>query len=445
MAARPHGCLRFFWVTHFALACGVFAQAPVHKIRQKMTTSLRNTPDFVCSESIETTERVGSNPPVKLMPLRVYGGVINGKELYVAPATDDEKIRLGLVLAVYGKSGTGNFALYSRDLFFTSEGSFYTLPDEVKEGRRFSHLDFALPREVSTYSINKQGHSTTLPYSGSIWIEPGSLDVARLLLKADDIPGELGIKAVTQSFEFARTKIAGNSVLLPTIMELTLQETSGRETRVNSSFSDCRQYVAKRGDSFVESAPRPAVVASQPVAASTPARADPLLPEKLVLETILAEAIDERSMMQGSKLSFVVTRDVRRKGKVIVPKGATGAGHVTRILRQTYPIDNGYKGYYLVGVQLDSVTIGDQRFQVWGNLESLGPPPPPPLDSVGFVPYSQDPNRWGTFDEMKTLFVVPPAESGESFLGIVGEFLRLPKRLVMYWSTLELPGKRPQP
>jgi hypothetical protein len=445
MAARPRGYLRFFWVTHFALACGVFAQAPVHKIRQKMTASLRNTPDFVCSELIETTERVGSNPPVKLMPLRVEGGVINGKELYVAPATDDEKIRLGQLLAVYGKAGTGSFALYSRDLFFTTEGTFYSLPDEVSEDRRFSRLDFALPREASTYSINRQGRSTTLAYSGSIWIEPGSPDVARLLLKADDIPGDLGIKAVTQSFEFARIKMAGNSVLLPTGMELTLQEISGRETRVNSSFSGCHQYVAKRGDPFVEAAPRPTVVASQPGAGSTPANAGPLLPEKLVLETILAEAIDERSTTQGSKLSFVVTRDVKRKGQVIVPKGATGAGHITRILRQTYPIDNGYKGYYLIGAQLDSVTIGNRQFRFWGNLESLGPPPPPPLDSVGFVPYSQDPNKWGTFDEMKTLFVVPPAESGESFVGIVGEFLRLPKRLVMYWSTQDSPEKRSQP
>jgi hypothetical protein len=36
MAARPRGYLRFFWVIHFALACGVFAQAPVHKIRQEI-------------------------------------------------------------------------------------------------------------------------------------------------------------------------------------------------------------------------------------------------------------------------------------------------------------------------------------------------------------------------------------------------------------------------
>ena len=60
-------------------------------------------------------------------------------------------------------------------------------------------------------------------------------------------------------------------------------------------------------------------------------------------------------------------------------------------------------------------------------------------NSIYFVPYSDDPNRWGTYDDFRTVFSVPKPDPGESFLGVVGEFLRLHGDFVMYWTTVEPP------
>jgi hypothetical protein len=437
------------------LGCGLYAQTPVKRIRQKVVDSLSNTPDFVCSESIERTERAPGKAPVNLPAVQVAAGVINAKEMYAWPAREEDQLRLRAILSLFAKGGSGSFALYSRALFLTTNASYYGMVSESKEGASRARTDFSMPQTASTYSLNVGGSPVTLGYTGSIWLEPTTLEILRLALLADDPPAGSDIKSVSQSFEFSPVKFGPNTVRLPAEMEFNLQERSGREQRLVTRFSDCRQYGSKRSDLFVESAfgppaevdtSKPAAAPAKPnvVPAAVPApRVEgPLLPAKLELQTVLAEAIDERNTVQGTKLSFVVTRDVKEKGKLIVPKGASIEGRVTRILRQAYPIEisEGLKAYYLVGIRLDTVTAGSNHFQVLANLENLGPWPDARTNSIFFVPFSHDPNRWGTYDEWRTVFIVPKADLGESFLGVVGEFLRLHGHFVMYWTTLEPPA-----
>jgi hypothetical protein len=439
MATRLSACL-----CCCVLGSAALAQAPARKIRQKMADTLNSTPDFICSVSIERTERTGNGAPATLSPLQVNAGIINGKELYVLPSSDADQALLRRVLAVYKRAGTGSFGMYARAVFLTTEATFYIVPEETKDGRTLARLDFAMPREVSHYSLTSAGHHVDLGYSGSIWTDPRNQEVTRVLLQADDIPQDLGIKAVTQTVDYGRIAILGIPVLLPTATDLTLREVSGRELRITGHFAGCREFSPKRGDQYVENGLETAVAASAaapaPVSAPLVSQVVPsiveLLPVKTFFEMMLEDPIDERSTVEGSKLSFTVSRDIKKGGKIVLPKGATATGHVTRILRQTYPFETGQKGYYLVGIQLETMDVGDRRFRMWANLERVGPP----AAQIGFVPLSVDPNRFGEFDDRQTLFIVPAAEHGESFLGIVSEFLRLGGHWKTYWTIVKPPA-----
>jgi hypothetical protein len=434
-----------------ALACGLFAETPVRRIRQKLIDGLGNTPDFVCTETIEGAERLGGAETVTLPAIRVTAGVINGKELYVLPADKDDQLRLRLVLAEFAKGGTGSFALFSRAVFLTTDASFSGIVNESKDGISLSRTDFTMPQD-GTYALNVGGKRVRLGYTGSIWMEPATFEMVRLALRADDLPAGSDIKSVNQGFVFG-TRFRPHTVLMPVSMELDLQERSGAQRLVTAHFNDCHQYVAKRGDQFVEAAPGPPI---EPAASPTGdvlapgvaagARPEgPFLPGKLELQTELSEAIDERTTVQGTRLLLTVTRDVKEKSNVIVPKGAAIHGLVTRIIRQAYPIEisGGMKAYYLVGIRLDTVTAESGQFQLVANLESLGPQPGANrmarTNSIYFVPYSSDPERWGTYDSWRTVFAVPKPDRGESFLGVVDESLRLPSHFVMYWTTAEPP------
>jgi hypothetical protein len=239
MATRLSVCLCCSIVAHLACGSDAFAQAPVRKIRQKMTDTFNNTPDFMCSVNIERTARTGKEAPSTLQPLHVNAGIVNGKEMYALPSTDDDQAILRKVLSVYSRAGTGTFAMFARAVFLTSDATFYDGPEESKDGRTLARLDFAMPREVSHLSLNNLLHAVQVGYSGSIWTDPRNLEVARMLLRADGIPPDLGIKAVTQTIEYGRAPILGMSTLLPLATDLTMQETSGQELRITGRFRDC--------------------------------------------------------------------------------------------------------------------------------------------------------------------------------------------------------------
>jgi len=381
----------------------------------------------------------------------VTAGIINGKELYALPPTDVDQALLKKVLAVYSRAGTGSFAMYARAVFLTAAATFYDGPEETKDGRTLSRLDFAMPREVSHYSLSNAGQQVDLGYSGSIWTDPHNQEVVRLSLQADNIPPELGIKTVTQTIDYGRTSVAGISTLLPTATDLTLQEQSGRELRITEHFSDCRQHYFKHGEQFVEnrleypatvspeSSATVAKVTAAPATAPLQTYALPLieelLPAKTPFEMILKDPIDERTTAAGSRLSFTVFADVKKDRKVILPKGAAATGHVTRIIRQTYILNTSEKAYYLVGLQLDTIEVEGRRFRMSANLERVGPP----AAQICFVPLSHNPDKWGNFDDIYLLFIVPNAQPGESFLGVVAEFLRLGNWRT-YWTIAKPPA-----
>ena len=424
-----------------ALGGLLFGETPVRRIRQNVVETLNRTPDFICQESVERSQRTASADWVKLPVLELEAGVINGKELYAQPQAYDDRARLRELLSLFSTAGTGSFALYSRGLFLTTDASYYGLVTENKDGVQLARTDFAMPQAASTYFLNVDGKGVKLGYSGSLWLEPNTLELTGLALRADDPPADAEVASVSQTFHFAPLKFGTKIVRLPVSMELQLQERSGRQQHVVAHFNGCRQYVSEHGEQMVEAA-MPAEPQESPAKA---AASNAWLPGKLELRTEADQAIDERSIAQGSKLTFTVTHEVKVKGKPLVAKGAVIEGHVTRLLRQAYPltVSSGDRSYYLVGIQLDTVVSGSQRFQLSANLENLGPEPverASRTESTTFIPYSNDPNRWGTLDIIRTLFVVPRTDPGESFLGVVDVVLRLPRHQVMYWSTLEPPN-----
>jgi hypothetical protein len=446
MATRFAACLCCSIAAYLACVTGALAQLPVRKIRQKMADSLNSTPDFICSVSIERTERMGKEPLTGLPALHLDAGIINGKELYALPSTDGDQALLRKVLALYGRAGTGSFAMYARAVFLTTDATFYDGPEESVDGRTLSRLDFAMPREVSHYALyDDGGKAVEAGYSGSIWTDPRSLEVERLMLKAGDLPPELGLKAVTQTIDYGRTHILGVSTLLPVASALTVTETSGKELRIMERFSGCQQHFAKRGEQFAENRLKaPVTVTSESLAKESPSTtlarisqalpsAVEVLPVKTPFEMMLEDPIDERSTTEGSNLSFTVSREVKKDGKVILPRGAAATGHVTRILRQTYVLNTSLKAYYAVGIQLDTIQVEGRRLRISANLERVGPP----ATQICFIPFSHNPLKWGQYDDIYQLFIIPDAEPGESFLGVVSEFLRLGSHWRTDWTVLE--------
>jgi hypothetical protein len=156
-------------------------------------------------------------------------------------------------------------------------------------------------------------------------------------------------------------------------------------------------------------------------------------PANTDLDLLLVTPIDERATPVDQEIAFKVARELKKDGDVIAPKGADVTARVMQMQKQSSYIRNVKRTYYIVGLKLISIDLGKGPMPVTGGLETVGP------TSINdyFVPLSHGPDKWGPFEEYRFQFKVPNPTPGESFLGVVREYLRVPKGLRMVFRTPE--------
>jgi hypothetical protein len=411
--SRLIGCNLGLLVLWTAALC----QQTPQRVLQRMSESLA-TQDYICSSTLERS--VTGKPQTTL---RAEVGVINGKELYAWPTTDADVALLKDALADYTQAGTGTFAMYTRQVFRTNVATLYSASDETEGGRKTNRWEFGVPKEASKLVFNVNGKDIVAGYSGMIWADPDKLDVVRLDVQPTDLPPD--VKTLTQTIRYARGSIQGVSTNLPASSEVVMQDTRGTETRLAATITNCHLFIANKGTQFIDSK----VTDSAPPPSTTVLGAS--LPPKTMLELSLDEAVDEREATPGTKLTWKVSRDVKSGGQVLIRKGAPAKGHITRVSRQTYRAMDAYRTYFIIGVQLDTVETPEQNYRVIANLQTVGPA----TTITCFLPFSESPDKWGLFEDAREQLVFPKPEPGEAIIGLVREYLRLPKQVRMVWVT----------
>ena len=150
------------------------------------------------------------------------------------------------------------------------------------------------------------------------------------------------------------------------------------------------------------------------------------------LDVSLVTPVDERTTTASQEITFNLTRELKRDGVVLAAKNAVVTARVTRIQKRSSFLRGVKRTYYVVGVQVLSISTGEAPVPVVAELETVGPT----AMSDYFVPLSHGPDKWGEFNEYRSQFVVPAdPQRGESFLGVVRESLRVPKGLRMVFRT----------
>ncbi len=414
-------------------ASPLLAQAPLVRARTRVSDSFGRTQNFVCAVSIERTAKAGSAAPTSLPGLKVNTGVIDGRELYeTVPETEIPVLQS--MLEEYTSAGTGAYALYSRPVFMTTLASFYDQPAETLNGKPRLRWDFRMPKESSRYAIAIKGQRIPAGYSGSLWVDPDSFDLARLELQADDIPPDSGIKSIVQRFDYGRARIADIDVLMPVASELIVKTGDG-ERKLTAQYSDCRRFESKLARKMLELTPVTAAAPGQTAAGTPPAEAS-IVPNGLRMETTLETVIDERTVAANDTVSFRLTRDLKAKdGAVVARKGAVLDATLIRIGQHVFRVGSYWKRYYLVGIRAAAIQDADKTIPLNANLEIMGPT----ASLMIFLPFSQDPGKWGPGDytiEARDRLTFPKnTENGESIIGVWIEYLRIPKGIRCIWST----------
>lgn len=394
------------------------------RIKVHMEQSLKRLPNYTCVETVERSRRRAPARKFELVDaLRLEVAMIGRKELYSWYGENQFQERDLIDMVGGGAIGNGDFALHAYSVFLSSAPSYTYAGEHMLEDRKAIRFEYRVPLLSSGYRIRVPPREARVAYRGSFWVDARTLDVLRLEVIADEIPEELGLREARTTIEYARIPIGEQEFLLPRRSELLMTDLAGNESRNRVEFSQCRQFTGESHLSFGD--PPPDVEPPEREVREIE------LPGGLGLELRLETPVDSQTSFVGDPLRAVVARQVKKGGRIVIPKGAVVTGRLTRLERLAAPAS-----HYLVGFEFYTVEFDGVRAPFRGHLEQAGTAtsrlPGGPL-SLTYLPP----------DRRTTLLLLEPGSRrpGAALLLARASRLQLPRGFTMLWNTSSSPEK----
>ena len=285
------------------------------RIKERIAENLSRLPNYTCAEKIERSARSAASRKWKLVDnVRLEVAFVNGNELYGWPGANriDESEITSLVS---GTIGNGDFALITRGIFESPSTSFEFRGASDAGEQPAIRYDYRVPVSASGYHLKSGDHEAVVPYHGSFWVDPQTLDLLRLELSADGIPDHLGLVASTKILEYREARIGNSDFVLPTGATLDMVDFTGQENRNRSHFQDCRQYAGDSTLRFDNLEDRTAPVALKSVREIE-------LPVDFEADLSLVSPLDSSASAVGDQIQLRLRGALRARNQVLAPRGA---------------------------------------------------------------------------------------------------------------------------
>jgi hypothetical protein len=297
------------------------------RIREKMTAVLQRQPNYTCTETVERTRQAAGNHTRVEDTLRLEVALVNGKEMFAWPGSKQFEDRELDDLVATGMFGNGNFAIYARILFLSNVAVFENRGETQLGGRSAWHYEFRVSRDVSGHRLRVNDREAVVGFHGSFYADPGTLDVRRIEVVAEDIPSELGVSAAETSVDYDRREIGDEEFLLPVDSEL-MMAMPDVVSRNWVRFSSCRRFAGESTLSFND--PVLADAASAPAAPKKEVE----IPAGLTLQLDMP-ALDLMQAAVGDPVQSTLRASLRSRHQLLAPKGSVARGRIVRLDR--YP------------------------------------------------------------------------------------------------------------
>ncbi len=333
-----------------------------------MAQNLERLPNYTCTQTIERSVRPAKTRRYRLVDtVRLEVALVNGKELFAWPGSGKFDDRELSELLAGGASGNGNFGTHARAIFLGGASRFEYLGEVETEERRVYRYAFRIPQAMSGFQLKSGTAQGIAGYYGWFEAEVDSLDVISLAVLADEeIPPHIPIQQASTKMRYERMQIGEGSFLLPESSELSITSVQGDESRNVVHLSGCKQYGTESVISFADPPPAEAAPAPPPAAHAGPVGE---LPPGLAFEVELETTHPFPGSAIGDLIEGQLTGDAKRKGAVMIPKGAAVRARLLRF----GPVPGARVPTLGVMVRLEEIDLPGGRARVRGLPERILP------------------------------------------------------------------------
>ena len=402
--ARIEGVLRrtIFGLTLIFLANGQSLDESdvaesMKRIRAKVSADLSRLPNYTC---LETIERSVMEPPAKRFQLldlvRLEVALVNSAEIFAWPGSREFQSSRLRDLVPGGAIGNGSFALHAKSVF-SGRAANVERVGETKLGNRLAmEYRYVVPRHLSKFSLRHGEKEANVGYGGSFFVDPDTDSLLRLVVRANDIPPELGIPAEEEILDYQQVRLGDGEFLLPKGSEMRMGSEDGSVSLNKTTFSACRQYSTESTLIFAD----PLADAAGP-AVPNEVRA---VPAGLKMDIRLVTPVLWTKSAVGDALTATVRRDVKVAKQVVIPKGSQLKGRLICLERRANPSGG---SAYLVGVRFDEILANRWRGTLKTQLlEALPMPEMTPMRRGPARQNAPTPVLSGVHPSGQNLFVV---------------------------------------
>ncbi|MBI3207488.1 MAG: hypothetical protein HYZ37_01135 [Candidatus Solibacter usitatus] len=333
------------------------------RIKVRASENLSRLPNFTCIETIERSVRKSPGRRYELVDLlRLEVGVVSGKEVFAWPGSKNFDDRDIVEIVNGGMIGNGSFSGFARAVFLTNGPTFQYRGPAVLNGVKTEKFDYAVPAMVSGYTLTVRPAKGIVGYHGSFWADAEKMDVVRLELVFDYIPPGLPIAAGFDKLDFSTVRIGETDYVVPKEAEMSLTDFAGSENRNHLRFTNCKEF---RGESVIRFDDAPGGENAANVAP-----VEITLPEELDVELRLEDEIVGGVSAIGDAIRARVATDVKRKGQVILPRGAIVTGRIRALER----VHGRQDTYWIVGLHFFRVEFGNKFGTFHGKMYPVTSP-----------------------------------------------------------------------
>ncbi len=302
----------------------------IGRVRVVAAQDLGRLPNFTCVETIERSRRAPAGKKYEFLDtIRLEVAYVEGKEMYSWPGEPRfEERDLTKMVGGMGAIGTGDFVMHARAVLLGAGVKFEPAVKETMGERAVYRFDYRVPIDRSGFVIRIPPEEGIVGFGGSTWHDRETLELVRLRIVIDEIPGHLPLRRGEKQFDYRRIPIGESQYLLPVSMDMTLSLMNGGESRNVTTFSGCRQY---SGESTL--------VFEDPAETKAPeAAVEVTLPEGLNVPLRLARDLDLTKAARGDLVETLVSKDVKRKDAVLMPKGAKVTLRLSKLVCRPSPL-----------------------------------------------------------------------------------------------------------
>jgi hypothetical protein len=270
-----------------------------------------------------------------------------------------------------GAISTGSFSSMLASIFGGQAASFsYNGDATTFGGRLLSEFGFRVPLERSRYLYvlgDSQERQVRIEYDGSIFVDPETSDLVRLVVRASHLPEESSTCEITQMLDYSRVNLHGSDFLLPAEARITALHADGSQAENVIHYSACHEFLGESSIRY-ERVPEPASPGPGQ-AVSSPAFE---LPAGVPFKIVFTQSIDLTDAAAGDPIRAKLRTPIRgRSSRILVPEGAGVTARIVNIRHFYGPVrsepsesrkGNAQRPVWVIKMRLEMVEVGGRGY-----------------------------------------------------------------------------------